>query len=907
MKFGPEVASVLVGEKSKVNILNGIRCDIPEVKMESMDILNDLLNRFGEQMQSEHEKIMTVCLAHLTHNQPTLRKRASSCIASLACTLSDPLLKSLVDQLQKFLKSIQASKENPNGKDVSIIQTIGGISRNVGFRLGPYLATILPLFLSYCSPPSSEDDEDDDSQREQLNEVRENCLYAIESFVIRCPAEVDDKITKIVELALSFATYDPNYNDDGSGEDEDGMEEEDEEDGDDYFSDDDDNSWKVRRGAVKVLAAAIAFCPKRLRYFYEKCSEKLISRFNEREESVRIEVLACFTTLLKATIMEIETDVHPLAVNAGSPTQIQKMRPSGDIMESYIPDLIAAAKKQLRSKSIKTKAAIFTMLKQLALTWQIGELLTPDWFDQILPATLESITSKASDSTLKLEALQFLNKLLQTHPFDAVSSFSYIARHADKLCAAVVAASKESWYKITTEVLNVIGVLVHQLRPFDTRKNAFATVPGVDYKKYITPLFDVVFPCLEGFDIDQEIKESSIYAAGEMVAVFGSDLDEKKFSAVLPIFLSRLRNEITRTPMMRALIAISASTLKIDLSSVLSDIVAELSSFLRQNSRSLKQDAVEALISIIKKYGQTFSISAFENMIKESGSLLVDTDLHMANLVLQLNFHCCQVNPAVAPSVKQHVLPQMCLLIISPLLHGGAALDSLLKLFAYLSTLKEGSSPGDLTAMLTQHVLKRTLPKQSVRNVARAIAVITLTRSDKDKDAVVGSFLSELSTDANKQQLLLLVLGEIGRSYDLTGNKAIYDTLVRAFNGDNDDAKSAAALAFGNIAVGNIPAYLPVILKELAADDKKYLILTALRVVIVYGCAHVHSLSPHVNTIVDHLLTEIENKEEAVRNMVAECFGKLTLIDSDNVFPRLKALINASVYAKCVAVTSLKV
>lgn len=96
-----------------------------------------------------------------------------------------------------------------------------------GFRLGPYLHTFLPLFLDYCEKSLSNEEEEEDDRREQLNEVRENCLYAIESFVIRCPAEVDSKIEDIVRLMLQFCKYDPNYNDEGGDdEDEEGFDDE---------------------------------------------------------------------------------------------------------------------------------------------------------------------------------------------------------------------------------------------------------------------------------------------------------------------------------------------------------------------------------------------------------------------------------------------------------------------------------------------------------------------------------------------------------------------------------------------------------------------------------------------------------------------------------------------------------
>jgi cullin-associated NEDD8-dissociated protein 1 len=331
-KFGTDIAECLISQKdkrSKTNMLEGMRKEALDIKSESMDIVNDLLTRFGPQMKAEHEAIMNICLDHLTHSETSIRKRASNCIGSIAISLNDELLRSLIENTDRglltMLKKI-SSKSGSKGKDVTIIQTIGSVSRNVGYRLGPFLKSLLPVFLDYCKPPS--DDEDDDG-RDQVNEVRENCLYAIESFVMRCPQEVSDALDGIIELVLSFARYDPNYNNDEDDEDGEEEEEEEDEDDDNYYSDDDDNSWKVRRAAIKVLSAAIAYHPTRLASFYEKCSEKLIKRFKEREEGVRLEVIQCFTALIKATVVEIEKTTS-LTDTPSGPPKLMRMRSCKD-------------------------------------------------------------------------------------------------------------------------------------------------------------------------------------------------------------------------------------------------------------------------------------------------------------------------------------------------------------------------------------------------------------------------------------------------------------------------------------------------------------------------------------------------------------------------------------------------
>jgi cullin-associated NEDD8-dissociated protein 1 len=67
------------------------------------------------------------------------------------------------------------------------------------------------------------------------------------------------------------------------------------------YSDDEDVSWKVRRSAAKLLYALFGTRNELLVDYYKLAAPVLVTRFNEREESVRLEVLAAFQVLLKQT------------------------------------------------------------------------------------------------------------------------------------------------------------------------------------------------------------------------------------------------------------------------------------------------------------------------------------------------------------------------------------------------------------------------------------------------------------------------------------------------------------------------------------------------------------------------------------------------------------------------------
>lgn len=57
------------------------------------------------------------------------------------------------------------------------------------------------------------------------------------------------------------------------------------------------------------------------------------------------------------------------------------------------------------------------------------------------------------------------------------------------------------------------------------------------------------------------------------------------------------------------------------------------------------------------------------------------------------------------------------------------------------------------------------------------------------------------------------------------------------------------------------------------------------------GSASVSGLKPYVESVWTLLLKHCECQEEGTRNVVAECLGKLALINPETLLPRLKGYL----------------
>jgi len=68
---------------------------------------------------------------------------------------------------------------------------------------------------------------------------------------------------------------------------------------------------------------------------------------------------------------------------------------------------------------------------------------------------------------------------------------------------------------------------------------------------------------------------------------------------------------------------------------------------------------------------------------------------------------------------------------------------------------------------------------------------------------------------AASQHLALLCLGEVGRRTDLSGVSAVDGAINTALSSDSEDIKTAASLALGGVACGNLAKYLPTLLNSI--------------------------------------------------------------------------------------------
>nr|XP_020443436.1 cullin-associated NEDD8-dissociated protein 1-like [Monopterus albus] len=571
------------------------------VQLEALDILSDMLGRLSGALVSFHSSLLSSLLPQLTSPRMAVRKRSILALGHLVPCCSPAIFSQLTEHLMTEL-----AKGPPTSMTRTYIQCLATISQQGGHRVGEHLEKLIPMVVKFTSV---EDDE-----------LREYSFQAFEAFIRRCPKEMSPHVATVTQLCLKFMTFDPNYNYDDEEEEEE-EEEEDrmdveegiDEESDDEYSDDDDMSWKVRRSSIKCLEALISTRRDLLLSFYSSICPALLARFKEREENVRADVFAAFSTLLRQT--RVGSSHHGLITAGSDSAASREEEPAVAMLKKQVPVIVKALHRQLKEKSIRSRQGCFSLLTELAHT-------VPGALEQHIPALIPgivfSLTDKSTSSTLRIDSLSFFHVLLLSHPPQAFQP------HMQVLLPPVVACVEDSFYKITSEALLVTQQLVRVMRP----QGQGATVGGFDPRPFVREVFSVTMKRLKATDIDQEVKERAISCMGHLVCHLGDHLGAE-LQGILAIFLDRLKNEITRLTAVRTITLVAASPVKTDLSSILSEALSVLGSFLRKNQRVLKLSTLACLTALVTHHTAGIKPSALEPVLGEVPSLVDESDMQL--------------------------------------------------------------------------------------------------------------------------------------------------------------------------------------------------------------------------------------------------------------------------------------
>lgn len=331
--------------------------------------------------------------------------------------------------------------------------------------------------------------------------------------------------------------------------------------------------------------------------------------------------------------------------------------------------------------------------------------------------------------------------------------------------------------------------LVKVIRPLNTSSQ-------FDFTPFVSEIYSCTLVRLKATDIDQEVKERAISTMGQIICNLGDCL-HSELPVCLPIFLDRLKNEITRLTTVKALTKIAGSPLRIDLPIIVSvvcicydtenfhcdihtpafssfslqnEVVATIGMFLRKNQRALKLSTLQLLDCLIKNYHNVLYVDLLQQVTAELPPLLDECDLHIAQWTMVILKSIAEMHPGALQDIKTGILPQIMVLVKSPLLQGVALQSMLDFLQALVMCNLPEVSYNDLLQMLLYPISTLVsnpagLHKQAFYSLAKCVAAITVV-CPNHAIPVVRQFVqdAQMANSDFQHVFALLVIGEIGRS-----------------------------------------------------------------------------------------------------------------------------------------------
>lgn len=915
--------------------------DDGSIDTNAVDVLIELTRCFGSMLQDTEKKALqksTLAIFDHPRTGTIAKKKAVSAISLLALYMSDTLLSA-------FVSNILESFRNPHltaAQHRLLITMVGSLARTVPQRFGRYLKTLAPFILDPLSQQAYksalEDTVESGAADTEAEEVREAALLALEGFLLSCSKDMRPYTNEVIQTAARFVAYDPNVAADGDDEEmggtQDGEADDEEAEADETdedfeeegaVSDDDDISWKVRRCAAKALYAIISTRSNGdlldNGVLYERIAPVLISRFQEREENVRLEVLSTLTALVRKTAAnatmpftfagEIEFELTS-AVEARSRKR-RRLGSDATLFESPVnstsiagftsPDaspppssgpradlarlssnIIRGVAKLLKQSTLATKQSGIVLLREI-VTVQHGGL--SEHFGKIAQPLIDAIKSPSAQSSshsvgtatlastgkLRIEALQLLIAVCDNH------SSKLIAPYSSSLVPTVAAAVKDKYFKVSSEAIVAVESLIKVLTPPRS-----AGTEQVN-RQYVETLYDVVLDRAVATDADVEVRQRAIHALGVLLSR-GSEqskvggLSETQRTKATGVLLDRLRNETTRLSAVEAIDMYLSSCQ--DASNKQKqwtrDVALELGAQLRKANRRLRGASLAALRDLV---GNPAALSCLdEKTVRATSGMLLplvsanDLNLLGMALVILAKLVCQSPNSVVDPRLNA----ALCEVVIAPL--GGAVLDALLVLLKVIGEQKVGQP-------LMQGLLQDVGVNGDPGIVGRAIGTLVFA-GGTTVGVKLDDFVTELQSapDDKRRCLALSVLGEAG--YRLGPSSPLEPGLfTKYFNSKSQSLPRAAATALGRAGAGNVKTYLPVILSTTSkAGSSQYLSLHAIKEILQSTGQARSDILPYAQEIWEKLMTASQAEDN--RAVGAECIGRLTVIEPKTFLPSLQ-------------------
>ncbi|WFD33480.1 hypothetical protein MCUN1_000293 [Malassezia cuniculi] len=796
---------------------------------DAFDVLNSILQQIPlsvVQYPTIHQDVLDTLLHSLLSPRAVLSKRAVAGIGSYSTIASPEAYSIIVTRISETLRSPPST----SAKWLNVrtmVQLIAVLARSSPRRLRPESPALVQHILHVLSTSAN--------QESEAEEVSEACLHALGALFTSSVAPGSVQLEPVVQTSLALLRYDPNYA---------GFEDEDEEFVDDdeelimeNYSDDDDISWKVRRAAAKFLAVLVSKHLSTLGQLLTPISATLVAAIAEREETVRLEVLATLTMLLEQ-LHQVDIDVYVESVDTStnhkrkrSVDETSSKRMSVSLIEPQLGPAVESLCKQAASRMLPTRIASIDALAQLVAVF--GPTFTP--YTEPVFATLYKIfqggdtAGNVQGKSLRLAVVGLIEQMCLCVPAQLPGELPF-------LVSFLVDTISETNHRNALAVLRASSTLVRCVFPL--RLDAELSV-----SEHIQRIYGASLARLERNDSDQLLKNACIDTIGVLVSCVGDHLGASLNDA-LSVILDRLPLEVTRASCIAAIRDIVPSARVRDRAEVHRFGIASIEPLLGI-SRLSDHGAVEASLSCLREVVAALNtriphsiLVAIVQTIEKNAQ--IDRDAKHAAALTVLASLVVQTDASMSVALEHAFLPSIYSHLVSPMLPAGV-LEALTALLRVIGSSNQEVAFATVQSLLSVwasvcteqgHKMENQTAFLSHAPVAFAQSISAVAVSEPVVQATLHRAVAILHGNIADSVLGLHIVGSLGCNGSLVHWNEIgtmFGTALHIY-GAGDERSGAAAFALGGLLLSAPSQFLPRIFDFLKPADVS-LSLQGLRIV----------------------------------------------------------------------------
>ncbi|VDL11664.1 unnamed protein product [Hymenolepis diminuta] len=983
-----------------------------DTQIEACELLADAMSKFGNKLGANQTEILNCMFGAMNSSQPMLRRRAAHLVIGFL-NHEEVQMAVLNFVRQRIVRILNKSSDDKDPLTISYVKItlicLNGLSRNaerlasqasdilsdflIGFLLDTNInETLLPRLKREIGDSEPEDAANDFKEMglqclENLFNARQRTAFQ-SSYLSRF---LDPHLNKIIEKLSEFVNYDNLKSSNAmevEDDDEDGYDLLVDSDDDDYYDEEvEDSSWKVRRGAVRVVDSIVRGYPEKLQRLYALLSYSLVNRLpKETNENTIVDIITCLCSFIKVTALKnVNTLKLKLEEEISSPKLLTRLLPK--LFLNLIPFLLPSSIKRDKSKTAVLRMIpnlhplCITMINRLATTLP-GYL--GDHLELIFKMVEQDFNEGAERNIWKIDLLKLMVHLIKTHEYATYAKF------ADQLNSVAIKAISDPFYRIRSEGMEFVQVLV-QRRPLHENVN-------------LTALFPAVLSQFNEGQNDIELKVKVLTTMAVVIEHVGQDIPAESILQCLKVYEGYFDHRCLAIIAIGGLTKIYGSPTSVKQCPVSQEVIRKLVSMSSRPDTELVVAVLQCLTKICNAFPRDFILNESNNdtvsailvqlplLLNSAFSQVQEEALELASVLLK---NCAKTDVVQQRKVADSYMQKDFLAPVVALATSNITQPALLAALVHLAQSIGMYCPTDhllsVRFMLTKfgeqishftsleadkdfYEIKDAIPTLS-RVCSELILQLTRYGQLNSMDSTLEAMSRELKQKNFpfiKRYLYILIFGDIGCRADISHLGDVFDVLMdhvtlkdcvlsdeylaklkepakpqpmgvqgassstaptqefvqtkspaTVSDGGFYQLRMLAAESIGRIISGEPEAMVHELLQffepEYIADGctnqnlvHYYLFQTLKQTVVnLVKVRKTEHLFKRIDELWRIIISQAGHKEEGTRDVVAECLGRVTFLQPEELVPRLhqemkSPEVQASPNVLCTYVTAFK-